>query len=179
MIGGRLRTGELLAALGLLGLLATLGLRLFGVDADAACADDATSPPVCADALRAAPVAGLGRGWGTLGHPWLELVAIAGLWLVVVLVLALRAGPGRATFGAVVSLVLGIPVLVVVLLATAVRTLLAQPGATVVAGTAPARAVDVSVAAGGWLLLAALLVALIGLWVAMADDRPGARESAA
>ena len=177
MIGGRLRTGELLASLGLLGLLATLFLRLFAVDADGACADDPISPPVCADTIRE-HATGLGRGWGTLGHPWLELVAIAALWLLAVVVLAVRARPGRPTFGAVVSIVLGVFVLGLVFLLTVVRVLLAQPAGSIHAPGGVAEAVDASVALGGWLLLASLLVGLVGLWIAIADDRPRARKSA-
>ncbi|WP_210492914.1 hypothetical protein [Patulibacter sp. SYSU D01012] len=177
MIGGRLRTGELLASLGLLGLLATLFLRLFAVDADGACADDPISPPVCADTIRE-HATGLGRGWGTLGHPWLELVAIAAAWLLVVVVLAVRARAGRPTYGAVVSTVLGVFVVGLVLLLTAIRSLLAQPGAGYRLPDGTVVTVGTSVAAGGWLLLASLLVGLVGLWVAIADDRPRASEGA-
>jgi hypothetical protein len=182
----RIRKGELLVLLGLVGLVASLFLSWFDVDvADAllraAGEDGGDSLAVSADTP---------AGWDVLGHPWLEFLAIAGVAWVLVLLLALRSGRGKPTYGAVVGLVLAIPVTALVLLLTAIRTLLASPsvsfrelgglgfGNTDRLADADAAALTTSPAVGTWIGLASLLVALVGLWVAMADDRTSAAESA-
>jgi hypothetical protein len=138
---GRLRHGELLALGGLVTLAASLFLDWFSRS-------------------------GGGRwGFSALGRPWEDLVVLFGLGVLVALVLAQRAGLGRPTYGAVVSLILAGTLGAITLLGTLVRTLLATPGD----GLDPA--------IGTWVGLAGILVALVGLWVAMADERRGAPES--
>jgi hypothetical protein len=178
---GPLRRGELLVGLGLAGLVVTLFLDLFSVDPGARCdVGRGVSPEACAVLVRMSPAVGVDGGWGALGHPWLEFVALLGLGLVVVLALAVRAArPGRPTYGAVVAGILALAGAALVLLLTAIRVLLARPDATLTGiADSPSVPVGTGVAFGGWLLLASILVALAGLWVAMADDRTAAPESA-
>jgi hypothetical protein len=156
---GPLRRGELLVLLGLVGLLASLFLDWF--------ADGGYSSPAGAAFVVVRP------GWGTLGHPWLELLALFVLALVTVLVTTLRARPGRPTYGAMVALVLAIPLGTLTLLTTILRGLVLRPGIDTADST-----LRIDPALGLWLGLASILVALVGLWVALGDDRTAAPESA-
>lgn len=187
----RIRRGELLVLLGLIGLIASLFLSWFDVRpaADGVLQDSIlfTSP----DGGSGDPLLGVlddvSAGWGVLGHPWLEFLAITGIAWVAVLVLAVRAGRGRSTYGALVSLVLAIPLTALVLLLTLIRTVLATPSASLEDVDAVGfgnidrlRDVtfDLTPSVGTWIGLASLLIGLVGLWVAMADDRTSAAESA-
>jgi hypothetical protein len=190
MILGRLRRGELLVLLGLIGLVVAVGRDWFTVafgssrsiarfaGAQAGGTTGGGAPRAddlefgADQSLIGADVDG-SLGWRLLGHPWWELLALFGVVLIVVLVLALRAGPGKPTYGAVVSLVLAIPLGALVLLTTLVRTLLLGPGIDGV----PSDVVALDPAAGAWIGLASILVALVGLWVAMADARTDAPAS--
>ncbi|WP_022928504.1 hypothetical protein [Patulibacter americanus] len=167
---GPLRRGELLVFLGLLGLLATLFLDWFqsGTFGDRETMDGG---PDGVSAFRVTVQAG--RGWDPLGHPWLELVALFVLALVAVLGTAVRARPGRPTYGALVALVLAIPLGALVLLTTLLRGLVFRPGFTL--GDTTLR---FDPAVGTYVGLASILVALVGLWVALGDDRTAAPESA-
>jgi hypothetical protein len=168
----RLRRGELLVLLALVLLLVALSVRWFDVLVPSAGSGDDVR-------------AGGASGWSTLGHPWIELLVLGALSWVVVLVLAARAGAGRPTYGAVVAVVLAIPTTLLLLVLTLLRALAFPPGAPdVLSGNVGALfgsvdRFDVSLAAGGWLGLAALLLGLVGLWTAMSDDRSDAAESRA
>lgn len=178
----RIRKGELLVLLGLLGLIVSLFLRWFDIDFeldDVLGAEDGPHSAVSADAP---------AGWRALGDPWLEFLVVAGSSWIAVLVLALRSGRGRSTYGALVALVLAIPITALVLLLTAVRTLLASPslsfrdlGASGFGGLerlGDTTAVSTFPAIGTWVGLASLVIGVVGLWVALADDRTSAAESA-
>jgi hypothetical protein len=185
----RIRRGEALVLLGLLGLVVSLFLSWFDLDLDLAGhtlqgsqpgGDSGTSFVVSGDT----PV-----GWDVLGHPWLEFLVIAGAAWIAVVLLALRAGRARPTYGAVVSVVVAIPLTALILLLTLIRTLLASPSSSLRdlgvtgfgnldrLGDPDATVLTTSPAVGTWIGLASLLVALVGLWVAMADDRTSAAES--
>jgi hypothetical protein len=184
MILGRLRRGELLVLLGLIGLVVALGRDWFtvafgggrriaeyvGTEAGGAPRGDGVA---FTSARPAVYVDDGSLGWRVLGHPWWELVGLFGIALVVVLVLALRAGPGKPTYGAVVALILAIPLGALVLVTTLVRTLLLGPGIDGV----PSDVVGLDPASGAWIGLASIAVALVGLWVAMADARTDAPAS--
>ncbi len=177
----RLRRGEWIAVLGLAGLIATLFLKWFTVDVafEASSAvetvADGTEGSSSAPMVMVETVA----GWGDLGRPWADFLVVAGIAVLVMLAMTLRAGPGRPTYGAVVSLIAAGAVTFVVTLLTAIRVLLARPGVEVPADAAHA-GIDFSVGigVGGWVGLASLIVILVGLWIAVADDRTGAAESA-
>jgi hypothetical protein len=160
---GPWRRGELLVFLGLVVLLATLFLEWF----------ESGTRSTGSAAYAGVFTARVDPGWGALGHPWLELLALFALALVAVLVTAARARPGRPTYGAMVAIVLAIPLGALVLLTTLLRGLVFRPGISLGGETT-----RVDPAAGAWIGVAAILVALVGLWVAMADDRTAAPESA-
>jgi hypothetical protein len=160
---GPLRRGELLVLLGLIGLLVTLFLEWF----ESGSGNDGSPANAGVSTVR------VDAGWGALGHPWLELPALLVVALVAVLVTAARARPGRPTYGALVALVLSIPLAALVLLSTLLRTLLFRPGLPLGEET-----VRLDPALGSSVGLASILVALVGLWVALGDDRTSAPESA-
>jgi hypothetical protein len=190
MILGRLRRGELLVLLGLIGLVVAVGRDWFTVAfgggrriaeyVGATSGGASTATPARAGELEFSapePMVDVGEGgslgWRLLGHPWWELIGLFGIVLIVVLVLALRAGPGKPTYGAVVALILAIPLGVLVLVTTLVRTLLFAPGIDGV----PSDVVGFDPASGAWIGLASIAVALVGVWVAMADARTDAPAS--
>ncbi|WP_026912262.1 hypothetical protein [Patulibacter minatonensis] len=124
------------------------------------------------------------RGLGGIGHPWLELVLLAPVAAIAALVLALRAGPGRPTYGAVTGLVVAFPVAAIALVATGLRLLAFLPGIRAAdvfevlpmyQGSDDVRSqnppIDAVVGWGGWVGLAGLLLLAAGPWVALADDR--------
>jgi hypothetical protein len=148
----RLRAGEWLAAVGAVALLALLPATWFAAE----------------DVPRGADVSV--TGLGSLGWPmvaWLVVIAVGGLWLAY----------ATAADGPVSRLMATAVILVVVaglaFLATALRVLVLQPG---LGAGLPNE--DVTVAAGGWLGLAATAAVLAGAWWAMADERTTAPESA-
>ena len=165
---GPWRRGELLVLVGLVGLLATLFLDWFE-SGDSGVSGAYFGVEVADGGIGAL----VDRGWGGLGHPWLELLALLALALAAVLLTALRARPGRPTYGAMVAIVLAIPLAALTLLATALRSLLFRPGIDAGDGT-----LRFDPALGTWIGLASILVALVGLWVAIGDDRTAAPESA-
>lgn len=162
---GRLRRGELLALGGLVALVASLFLDWFSVSLES-CAEGRGETVIfgAADRLRDSCAPG-GVGFSALGRPWEDLIVLFGLGVIVALALAQRAGLGRPTYGAVVSLILVGTFGAIALLGTLVRTLLATPGD----GLDPA--------IGTWLGLAGILIALAGLWIALGDERRDAPES--
>lgn len=160
---GPWRRGELLVLLALLGLLATLFLDWF----------ESGTRSVGSAAYAGVFTARVDPGWGALGHPWLELLALFAVALVAVLVTAVRARPGRPTYGAMVAIVLAIPLGALVLLTTLLRGVVFRPGVSLGDET-----LRVDPAAGVWIGLASILVALVGLWLALGDDRTAAPESA-
>jgi hypothetical protein len=160
---GPWRRGELLVFLGLVVLLATLFLDWFESGTRS------TGSPAYAGVFRAR----VDPGWGALGHPWLELLVLFALALAAVLITAARARPGRPTYGAMVAIVLTIPLGALVLFTTLLRGLVFRPGVRV--GDEMHR---IDTAGGLWIGLASILVALVGLWVALGDDRTAAPESA-
>lgn len=176
----RLRSGEWIAVGGLVGLAVSLFLSWFTATVDVRCELPANAVdvrdggwcPIVSDDL-------LGTGWGALGRPWMDILILAVVLVVLALAMTLRAGPGRPTYGAVVSLVVAGAVTLPVTLLTAIRVLLARPGIEL-PRTDGDFGVDVStgIGPGGWVGLASLLIVLIGLWVAVADDRTDAPDSA-
>lgn len=172
---GRLRRGELVLLVALVLLLIGLSVRWF----------DVVVPSQGGSEIR-----GGGRsGWATLGHPWIELVVVALLVWVATLVSAARSGGGRPTYAAVLIGVWAVLVSVLVLVLTLLRSVVFPPSweDVLVAQVAvlfdepgrPATGFDVALAGGGWVGLAALLLGLVGAWMAMADDRTTAPESRA
>jgi hypothetical protein len=148
----RLRAGEWLAAVGAVALLALLAATWFAADEVPRGAEVSTS--------------GLGSlGW--LMVAWLVSTALGGLWLA--LATAADAPVSRLMATAVILVV----VAGLALVATALRVLVLRPG---LGAGLPNE--DVTVAAGGWLGLAATAAVLAGAWWAMADERTTAPESA-
>jgi hypothetical protein len=172
----RLRRGEAVVLLGLIGLLGSLFLEWFRSGAYSGRTGDRIDVITSGTSSPTDVLIGAQDGWGTLGHPWIELLVLFVLAAVLVLVIALRTGPGRSTYAAVVSLVLSVAFGWLVLLLIALRALAFRPGVDVVT---PAGAVTIhpSPAIGAWVGLAGLLVAVVGLWLALADDRTDAAES--
>ncbi|WP_026912264.1 hypothetical protein [Patulibacter minatonensis] len=185
----RFRRGEWIITAGAVLLVGSLFLRWYGFDQVATVRS--LGERGFGLILRGTPPS----GWGVVGHPWLELLALALIAAVTALVLAARTGRGTPTYGAVVSLVVAVPVAVLALLGVLLRTLLSQPslaadelgsnaliGTPVTPGGGPAdtanTVVQLSPAIGSWVGLAAILLLVAGLWIAMADDRTDAAESA-
>lgn len=168
----RLRSGEWIAVGGLVGLAVSLFLEWFSVTLDAPCASGSS-------AYSCAYLGWVDSGWGALGRPWMDFLILAVALVLLALAMTLRAGPGRPTYGAVVSLIAAGAVTFLVTVLTAIRVLLARPGVDL-PRSADHAGVDVSVGIGpgGWVGLASLLIVLIGLWVAIADDRTDAPDSA-
>lgn len=176
----RLRKGEWIAVGGLVGLLATLFLRWFNAEIEIDGVPATGSAPGAELWDAAAPMVALDTavGWSGLGRPWADFLVVAVLAVAVMLAMTLRARPGRPTYGAVVSLIVAGFLTFLVTVLTAIRVLLARPstdealpeGVRVVVTTTPGP--------GTWIGLASLIVILIGLWVAVADDRTDAPDSA-
>jgi hypothetical protein len=170
----RIRRGELLLLGALAMLVGSLLLPWFGIEV-----------PVERDSTAIVE----GRdGIGPLGRPWLDLVLLAGASWMVVLVLAARAGAGRSTYGAVTAVAVSLLLTVVVAIATAVRALTASPDLAGVFGddatftlaaNDPVLTSDPTPVLGAAIGVGALLVAVAGLWMALADDRSRAAESLA
>lgn len=186
----RLRAGELLVLLGVIGLVVSLFASWF--DVQFAADEVLRQQPAVGSAASFLDVSGsASSGWNPLGDPWREFLVIAGIAWLVVLAFALTSGSRRSTYGAVVSIVVAIPVTALILLLTLIRTLLASPSASLRdsgltgfgnldrLGDPDATVLTTSPAIGTWIGLASLLIGLIGLWVAMADDRSTAAESVA
>lgn len=172
----RLRRGEWIAVGGLVGLAVSLFLEWFSVTLDAPCVS--TGPDGYAGFLCAYSTGG-DTGWGALGRPWMDFLILAVALVVLALVMTLRARPGRPTYGAVVSLIVAGAVTFLVTVLTAIRVLLARPGVDLPRDVRHADIdVSVGIGPGGWVGLASLLIVLIGLWVAVADDRTDAPDSA-
>ncbi len=174
----RWRTGEWIAVGGLVGLVATLFLRWFTVSIDMRCAppttDGRTTERICPSVF----LPPVDVGWGTLGRPWADFLIVAGVAVVIALLLTLRAGPGRPTYGAVVSLIAAGAISFLVTLLTAVRVLLARPGGGSWEESGTRVDLSAGLGLGGWIGLASLVVILVGLWIAVADDRTDAADSA-
>lgn len=176
----RLRSGEWIAVGGLVGLAVSLFLNWFTASIDLRC----EVPETAADggASSWCPVVGgdlFGAGWSALGRPWMDFLILAAALVVLALVMTLRAGPGRPTYGAVVSLIVAGAVTFLVTLLTAIRVLLARPSVDLPRIESHLGVeVSTSIGPGGWVGLASLLIVLIGLWVAVADDRTDAPDSA-
>lgn len=170
---GRIRRGEQLLLIALVLLLVSLSVRWFDVLVPSAGSGDDVR-------------VGAGSGWSTLGHPWIELVVLTALSWAAVLVQALRTGAGRPTYGALVTTVLAVPLTALTALLTLLRALAFRPdgldldgSATSIVGTEDALFGDTALAAGGWIGLVAVLLGLVGVWLALADDRTRAAESVA
>ncbi|MEV4419268.1 hypothetical protein AB0L40_04735 [Patulibacter sp. NPDC049589] len=182
---GRLRRGEQVAIVGLVLLVVSLFLRWFDIDRISAPSGGSASFSVFGSTQ---------HGWGYLGHPWIELLVVAAVAVIVAIAFAARAGAGRPTFGAVISVVVGVGVAALVLLLTVLRVLVFTPSprvtdlgsgsiistlATTDSATDLSQAeAHLSPAFGAWIGLLALVLLLVGSWIAMADDRSGAAESA-
>jgi hypothetical protein len=185
----RFRRGEWIIAGGAVLLVLSLFLRWYGFDQVATVRS--LGEQGFGLILRGTPPS----GWGVVGHPWMELLALALIASITALVFAARSGRGTPTYGAVVSLVVAVPVAALAVLGVLLRTLLSQPslaadelgsnaligtpvkpgaGAADTAGTV----VQLSPAIGSWVALVAALLLVAGLWVAMADDRTSDPENA-
>ncbi|CAB4897978.1 unannotated protein [freshwater metagenome] len=170
---GRVRRGEQLLLIALVLLLVALTVRWFDVLVPSAGSGDDVR-------------VGAGSGWSTVGHPWIELLVLTALSWAAVLVQALRTGAGRPTYGAMVTIVLAVPLTALTALLILLRALVFRPdgldldgSATYIVGTEDAVFGDTALAAGGWLGLVAVLLGLVGVWLALADDRTRAAESVA
>lgn len=184
MSADRLRRGELVVLGGLLLLVVSVFLKWFSIDRV-----DSNSRGVTVTVFGSAS-----SGWGYLGSFWILILLVAAVAGLAAVVLAARSGPGRPTYGAVSAAVLGSFASGVILLLMLIRVLLARPtpsandlgsdaivSAQAVSGSLVdlARAeAQLSLAAGAWFGLLGLLLLTVGLWMAMADDRTGASESA-
>lgn len=174
----RLRSGEWLAVVGLVCLIVSGFLTWFSASIDAECAaptsDGRTTSQVCGGFYLTAA----NGGWDALGRPWMDFLIVTVVAVFVALAMTLRAGPGRPTYGAVVSLIVAGFVTALVTLLTAIRVLVARPGGGSWESDGARVDISVGVDVGGWVGLGALLVILVGLWVAVADDRTDAPDSA-
>ncbi len=175
----RLRSGEWLAVGGLVGLLVTLFLEWFRGSADLDCTGDVAPQfaEVCAQAESFTSTVATNAGWGALGRPWADFLVIVVVLVVLWLVMTLRAGPGRPTYGAVVSLIVAGAVTALVTLLTVIRVVLARPSELTELTDDISLTLSTSIGPGGWIGMASLIVLLIGLWVAVADDRTDAADS--
>jgi hypothetical protein len=171
----RMRAGEGLAGLGAVALLVLLFLDWVRPEGDLLRQRGAEIPQslqgVVGRAVRDFVDANAQTGWKGLG--WLMVVVLllailAALTLVVLTVTQEPVGP--AIGSAVITTALGI----VATLALLIRLTLAQPD---LGAGLPDRYVDVL--APAWLGLAATAMIAAGGWIAMADERTGARYSAA
>lgn len=174
----RLRRGEWIAVGGLVGLAVSLFLVWFNRTLDMVCAvpnaDGQTTEQACPDFT----LSSFDAGWGALGRPWMDLLIVLVIVVVVALAMTLRAGPGRPTYGAVVSLIAAGFVTALVTVLTAIRVLLARPSGGTFMSEDVRLDVAVGIGPGGWIGLASLVILWIGLWVAVADDRTDAPDSA-
>lgn len=169
----RIRRGELLLLVAVIALVVSSRFPWFGIEVPAG---------------RDEVVRVDGRnGLAPLAAPWLELVVLAGLSWLATVALAVRAGAGRATYGAVTAGVVAFFVTLLALLATALRALVFAPGLFRVAhegltfsiSTNDFDAIAITRTAGTWIGLGALVLGLVGVWMALADDRARAAESRA
>ncbi|MBF6621148.1 MAG: hypothetical protein ITG02_13075 [Patulibacter sp.] len=171
----RLRKGEWIVVGALVALVVTLFLEWFNAEVELDEMAPESGGALGSELLVAVETA---AGWGALGRPWADFLVVAVIAVVVMLVMTLRARPGRPTYGAVVSLILAGAITALVTLLTAIRVLIARPGTIEEASENVRIAVSTSPGPGAWIGLAALIVLLIGLWVAVADDRTDAPDSA-
>ncbi|MCW3048641.1 MAG: hypothetical protein JWO74_2925 [Solirubrobacterales bacterium] len=158
MSAGRLRLGEVLTGVGALGLLVSLFLNWFGLNAGA-------FPGPFAKVVAAALTK---DGWSSLGWLMVLILVVAILlagWLVVA---ALRSDSVAQAVGAAL-LTASFGTLAFVVLVVRVAT---QPDLGIGASNA---VVDVEAGAYLGLLFCALLA--IGGWIALADERTDAPES--
>jgi hypothetical protein len=184
MSADRLRRGEFVLLAGLLALFASLFLKWFSIDRV-----DSNSRGVVVSVFGSASA-----GWAYLGPFWVLLLVVTAAAGLAAVVLAARAGAGRPTYGAVSAVVLGTFVSWLVLLLLLVRVLLARPtpsandlgsDAIVSAQATTGSLVDLGraqahlgLATGAWIGLLGLLLLAVGFWMAVADDRTDAAESA-
>lgn len=171
----RLRKGEWIAVGALVALVVTLFLEWFNAEVELDETTSGAGGALGSDLLVAVETS---AGWGGLGRPWADFLIVAVIAVVVMLVMTLRARPGRPTYGAVVSLIIAGAITALVTLLTAIRVLIARPSEIEQASENVRLVVSTSPGPGAWIGLAALIVLLIGLWVAIADDRTDAAESA-
>lgn len=174
----RLRKGEWLVVGGLVGLAASLFLNWFTASVDLECGALTTSGGTAGRICPLVSETLVGGGWGGLGRPWADVLVLSVIAVVFSLVLTLRSGPGRPTYGAVVGLVIAGSVTALATLLTAIRVLLARPSGGAWEHQGASAEISIGIGPGGWVGLASLLVLWIGLWVAIADDRPDAPDSA-
>jgi disulfide bond formation protein DsbB len=109
-------------------------------------------------------------GWSSLG--WALVILLAGIILaaaVLVVATVLRAKPAVVSGSAVITASLGIITVPVAL----IRVLVAQPDLDLGLGNAA-----VGIQTAGWLGLLALVLTGAGGWIALADERTDAPESA-
>lgn len=174
----KLRRGEWLVVLGLVALVASSLLDWFSFEGADGEGDVYVLRGYGASSYAGAFSVDGGNSWTGLGLPWSVLLVLAGLAMLGSVVQAARSGGGRPTYGALATVVLALPLTFVVLVATAVRVLLATPGFEVSGGRDPF-SIGADPVTGSWIGLAALLVGVIGLWVALADDRTTLPDGAA
>jgi hypothetical protein len=165
---GRLRTGELIALAGAVGLLVTLFLDWFGVAGAALTRDGASGG--ANDRTRYAPLHGLHQsGWTSLGWLMVVLLCIAVFGGLALAYATLRRSTPALPVGASV-LTAWIGAFIFLILIVRVIT---QPG---LGADLPSSVVTVELPAYLGLVFAALIP--VGGWLALNDERLDAPESA-
>jgi hypothetical protein len=175
-------TGPLLAGLGAVVLVVSAFFAVHAPDEDRSCAgssgrhgafDADEARAICALAVRGASFGPEDRRWGALGHPWVELVALALIAVLVVVALVAAGARERGTGGPVTPIGAAALIAAAALAAAVLRVLVVRPDVRFPPPTdgAPGGTVALSVAVGGWLLLGGLVIVCAGLVMTLLDDR--------
>lgn len=178
-MGDRIRLGEVLAAIGSIGLIVLLA---FGTWYDFSGDGGASTVAVGAPAYAALFTASGSVGATYLG--WFALLvaiasAVSGLWFVV------RSATSRTTERPMLQGPVAYAFTLLAFIVVGLRLLLGNPEYTFDRSDLPfdlpagAKAtidgIPLDVAPGAWLALFAIWVLLVGLWIAMSDDRTTAK----
>ena len=168
-MGDRIRLGELLAAIGAIGLAILLGFGAWYTYDSAGVSAPAKAETVPAQFAVSGAVGASYLGWFAL-----LIVALAGIAGVIFFarVITLGASPERAVLQAPIAFVASFFAFFVLL----VRLLVGQPEVTLSGDQA--RLVGIAdvplpteVALGGWLGLLCVALLMVGTWISMHDDR--------
>lgn len=174
-MGDRIRLGELLAAIGAIGLAILLGFGAWYTYDSAG-----VTAPVKAETVPAQFAVSGAVGASYLGWFALLIVALAGIAGVIFFarVITLRASPERAALQAPIAFVASVFAFFVLL----VRLLLGNPEVTLSGEQARLVGIDgvplpTEVATGGWLGLLCVALLMVGTWIAMHDERTGSEAA--